>query len=192
LPRAAKLSLIDKAYLDAFSILNDDNSCSRFYGGPAAIEVLNRLTTQLATTHLENSIAVRMTGITTLAQNNSTGISYRLFQRAELNLNGPFYKSIASRGEVVPGIGVFAPNTRAARVTILLHELGHLIRKPNKEWLLPNDGDSDARSRENTNQVIAMCTNQITQLERLSFEEELLSAYRERPHPRAASEASDQ
>ena len=38
-----KLNDLDKAYIDVFTILRDDNPCSRLYGGPAAIEALNEL-----------------------------------------------------------------------------------------------------------------------------------------------------
>jgi len=73
-------------------------------------------------------------------------------------------------------IGRFQPNTREARVTILLHELGHLLAKPNKEWVLPDDGADPEISRQNTNRVIDACRDQIKGLSHLSLEQELVGA----------------
>jgi len=161
---SAKLSLLDKAYLDAYWILHDDNACSRMYGGPAAIEVLNRLTQQLKPAYLDRDIALRMKGDMTYALNNSTGLKYRVFDKAELNTNGPFYRSGVFPTESMLGrVGEFSPNTREARLTILLHELGHMIEKPDGKWVLPNDGKDSAISRDNTQTVINVCREQIRQ-----------------------------
>ena len=48
-----KLNDLDKAYLDAFTILRDDNACSRLYGGPGAVEALNELVRTLRPAYLE-------------------------------------------------------------------------------------------------------------------------------------------
>jgi hypothetical protein len=85
-----KLNDLDKAYLDAFTILRDDNACSRFYGGPSAIEALNELVRNLRPAYLEKHIAVRMSGQTTMFRNAVTGFSYRMFDKAELNMAGSF------------------------------------------------------------------------------------------------------
>ena len=136
-----KPTLLEKAYLDAYIILKEDNSCSRFYSGPSAISALNELVRRLTPTYFNRAIALRMRGTTTWVQDNRTGRYYRLFEKAEVNLNSSFYKGNSSVSEPrTPTIGYFQPNTREARVTILLHELGHLLRKPNKEWVLPDDG----------------------------------------------------
>jgi len=74
LPSLAKLTLLDKAYLDAFSILREDNKCSRFYGGPRAIEVLNLLKLQLKPTYFDRSIALRMQGQTSFTENYASGV----------------------------------------------------------------------------------------------------------------------
>lgn len=177
LPGANQLSPLDKAYLDAFSILRQDNTCSRFYGGPRVIEVLNELKKQLTTTSIDKNIAVRMSGPTTSVTSHASGFSYRLFAKAELNLKGSFYHGNTSPNEeTVPRIARFSPNTREARVTILLHELGHLVQKANKLWLLPNDGNNESVSNKNTWQVIAVCGDQIRQLHSTSFESELQAA----------------
>src|SRR3982751_1276064 len=119
----AKLSLLDKAYLDAYWILRDDNGCSRMYGGPAALEALNRLIKQIKPAYLDRDVAIRMKGEMTFAFNYSTGFKYRIFDKAELNTNGPFYRAGLSPAEVVVArVGEFPPNTREARLTMLLHE----------------------------------------------------------------------
>lgn len=177
LPSANKLSPLDKAYLDAFSILRVDNSCSRFYGGSRVIEVLNQLKTQLKSTYIDAGIAVRMSGPTMSVTSLNYGFSYRLFEKAELNLKGAFYHGNTFRDqEHVPAIGRFLPNTREARVTILLHELGHLVEKGNKQWLLPNDGHSESISHKNTLQIIAVCGEQIKQLSGTSVETQMQAA----------------
>ena len=173
LPNANQLTPLDEAYLDAFSILNEDNTCSAFYGGPPAIQVLNELMGQLKPRYLDSTVAVKMTGKTITIISVQYSLSYRLFDKAELNLEGPFYSNgfHADRS-----IGGFRPNTREARVTILLHELGHLIKRRDKQWLLPNDGASEDLVRENTERVIAMCGKQIRRLSRISFARQLQAA----------------
>ncbi len=95
-------------------------------------------------------------------------------QPAHVNVNGPFYSGNAFNSRLsMPNIGGFLPNTREARVTILLHELGHLIKGSDKRWLLPNDGGNDYLSQENTKHVIALCGDQIRHLSRISFAREL-------------------
>jgi hypothetical protein len=172
-----KPTLIEKAYLDAYTILKEDNSCSRFYSGPSAISALNQLVGSLTATYFNRAIALRMRGATTWIQNYRTGRSYRLFEKAEVNLSGSFYKGNYSASEAkIPVIGYFQPNTREARVTILLHELGHMLRKPNKEWVLPDDGADPEISRQNTNRVIDACRDQINGLSHLSLEQQLVAA----------------
>lgn len=178
LPNTNQLTPLDEAYLDAFSILREDNTCSDFYGGPRAIEVLNQLKQQLKPTLLDSTVAVRMTGKATRVTNLRYLLSYRLFDQAELNLSGPFYcgNALCSGRSSVPSIGRFLPNTREARVTILLHELGHLIERPDKRWLLPNDGASAYLSEENTERVIAVCGKLIRSRSPISFGRELQTA----------------
>jgi len=177
LPSLAKLTLLDKAYLDAFSILQEDNQCSRFYGGPRAVEVLNQLKLQLKSAYFDRSIALRMHGETSFTTNDASGLSYRLFDKAELNINGPFYKpNIFPLNATVPSIGEFSPNTREARVTILLHELGHMIQTSSNSYLLPDDGADLSISKQNTLRVIAVCREQIKGQSRIPFEQALASA----------------
>jgi hypothetical protein len=177
LPSADQLSPLDTAYLDAFSILRQDNNCSRFYGGARVIQVLNDLKKQLKTSYMDTGIAVKMSGPTRSVTSLKYDFSYRLFEKAELNLRGSFYHGNMFRhDETVPSIGIFAPNTREARVTILLHELGHLVEKTHQAWLLPNDGGNELLSYQNTKRIISVCGAQIRQLSDTSVETELQAA----------------
>jgi hypothetical protein len=169
---------LEQAYLDSFSILKYENRCSEFYGGPSAIAALNELTKQIRPTHLDRRIGIRMTGESTIVVSALTGFTFRLFKKAEVNLDGPFYRGrTAFVRDRVPQIGPFEPNTREARVTTVLHELGHLIRGRDRQWLLPNDGESVGESEANTQRVLNVCGEQIRALHNVSFEEELLGAH---------------
>ena len=177
LPEIKKLSDLQKAYLDSYTILSQNNSCSEFFGGPASISALNEFIEHLRPSHLDKQIGIRMTGETTLIINAATGLRYRLFKKAEINLDGPFYPGNTLPGyQFITSVGDFSANSREARVTVLLHELGHLIQKGNGDWLLPNDGHDFDVSRENTDRIIAVCGEQIRQLRKASFEDELIAS----------------
>jgi hypothetical protein len=168
---------LEGAYLDSFSILKDSNACSAFYGGPLAIAALNQLAQQIRPTHLDRRIGFRMTGQTMIVTSAITHFTFRLFDKVEVNLDGPFYRGNVSSARVkVPQIGPFEPNTREARVTSILHELGHLVRRPDGQWVLPNDGDDFGQSQENTRRVLDVCGERIRAVRNFSFEEELLGA----------------
>lgn len=174
LPSLAKLTPLDKAYLDVFSILREDNNCSRFYGGSRAIEALNQLKLQLKTSYFDRAITLRMKGKTSYTTNNSSGLSYRLFEKAEVNANGAFYKSrIFPLDSTIARIGEYSPNTREARVTILLHEMGHIVLTKEDHPLLPNDGDDPMLSGQNTMRIIEVCRRQISEQSQISFERAL-------------------
>jgi hypothetical protein len=165
----SRMPLVDQAYLDAFTILRDSNSCSQFYGGPGpATEVLNQLAGSLRPfTSPDRTVGVRMFGPVTNFTNRSTNVSYRLFEHAQLNTLGPFYRQRVFPGEPsVPHVGSFAPNTREARVLIFLHELGHLMQGAKGGWLLEDDGNSRYQSEKNTDLVLTRCGEQIRGLSR--------------------------
>ena len=157
------------AYHDVYHILSAPNPCSNFFGGPlAAVEVLNNLFVELGTTRLSNTkTSLVMSGPTRSMRNARTGVSYRLFEKAVINTNGPFYQRKYSRADpAVPSVGSFDPDTREARATIVLHELGHLLKGADGRWLLPNDGSSDEQSRKNTITIETRCGEQIKELGR--------------------------
>jgi hypothetical protein len=174
LPSLTNLTPLDKAYLDAFSILRENNDCSRFYGGPRAIEALNLLKLQLKKSYFDHSIGMRMQGKTSYIINNFSGLTYRLFEKAELNTNGPFYKTnLAPLDQRIPRIGEFWANTREARVTILLHELGHMVLTSDHHFVLPDDGNDPLTSDRNSRRVIEVCRREIKAQSQIGFERAL-------------------
>lgn len=165
-PLPSRDELVNSAYLDASSILAEDNACSRFFGGPyAAVTVLTRLAAQLRGTRLAPGVGIRMYGGYTDFSDPSHGFSYRLFDKAVVNVAGPFSSRQSFSNEPpVRNIGGFQPDTREARVLMLLHEIGHLLSGPDRNWLLPNDGGDDERSEKNTRLVESKCGEQIRAL----------------------------
>lgn len=168
-----KLNDLDKAYLDAFTILREDNACSRLYGGPVAIEALNELMRIVRPSYLDRQIAVRMSGTTTLYRNAATGFSFRMFEKAEINREGSFYRGNMPSQQRVPQVANYQPNTRQTRVALLLHELGHLVRGADKNWLLLDDGHDRDLSEKNTKYIVDICRDDIEAVTRMTVAEQL-------------------
>ena len=168
-----KLNDLDKAYLDAFTILREDNACSRLYGGPVAIEALNELMRVVRPSYLDRNIAVRMSGATTLYRNAVTGFSFRMFEKAEINKEGSFYRGNMPSRERVPQVANYQPNTRQTRVALLLHELGHLVRGADKRWLLLDDGHDRELSEKNTKYIVGVCRDDIEAVTRMTVAQQL-------------------
>jgi hypothetical protein len=162
---AGSRSLLDQAYLDAASILGNDNPCSRFFGGVNSEGVLGRLATQLREGMLGDSrVGIRMSGPFTF-HSRPEEISYRLFAEAVINTAGPFYKAKAFPADPrIPNVGSFRPNTNGARVLMLLHELAHLLEGPDRGWLIPDDAHDTSQNARNTALVESMCRRQILSL----------------------------
>jgi|GEM_PF-1489005 len=173
-----KLSDIEKAYLDVFSILKEDNDCSRFYGGAPAISALNELFAKLHPTYLDKTIAIRMSGRTTMFQSNMTKFTFRVFDKAEVNLAGAFYKGNGPYERRIPLVGGLQPNTRASRIVVLLHELGHMVHnvENREQWLLPDDGNNQTLSINNTELVLGVCRKDIDAIERVNSAQLLLNS----------------
>ena len=164
----ARPSLIDRAYADAYAILSENNSCSGFFGGPRlATVVLNGLRPRLKTTVLSSNVGIVMYGPIINGTDARTGLRYRLFKTAQVNLRGPFFHSASNLTQTFfRSIGGYAANTRKARVLMLLHELGHLAPAGGGGgWLLPDDGGDPVRVSANTDTVMGMCAAQIDSLE---------------------------
>jgi hypothetical protein len=158
---------LEQAYQDALSILSTNNSCSRFYGDPKmAVEVLNRLATQFEIHLLRDSrTGIEMSGNFTYFAQTENHAGYRLFAAATINTRGPFFKAKVFPAEpYVPPVGGFLPNTREARVLILLHELGHLVEGPDGRWLILDDGNAPELSARNTALILSRCKIQILSL----------------------------
>ena len=158
--------ILGSAYYDTLSILSTPNECSDFFGGPSAsVEIFNGLIGKVRKTYIQPSIAIRMTGAAVSGFHATTRTTYRLFDKVLINGNGPFYKKKNSAWEpTVHGVGTFAPNTKEARVLMLLHELGHVVKGVGGEWLLPDDGADEALSRDNTRKIEDVCGGQIKNL----------------------------
>lgn len=106
-----------------------------------------------------------MSGTFTSLVEPHEGIAYRLFEQSEINSLGAFYRAKTFPSEPsVPNMGSFPPNTREARVIILLHELAHLIKDEHGAWLIPDDGDRPQISRRNTLTIESRCGQQIRAL----------------------------
>jgi hypothetical protein len=145
------------AYRDVSRILQHQSTCSEFFGGLAAVEVLDQLAEQVTMSYTDEDIGIRMFGVSTVFHKNGSSLSYRLFQKVEINGRGSFFHQNIVNGPRTPPIGRFAANTREARALMLLHELGHLIQFSPGHWLLPNDGGNGWQSNENTATVEKYC-----------------------------------
>jgi hypothetical protein len=160
------LTLLDRAYLDTYRVLSGNNQCRRFFGGSGARQVLDELVIRLRDqTITDTRIGIRMSGTFTSMVEPQEGTAYRLFAQAEINSLGAFYRSKTFPAEpFIPNMGSFLPNTREARVLILLHELAHMIKSKDGTWLIPDDGNDSRLSRSNTLTVESKCGRQIRSL----------------------------
>ena len=155
---------VGETYEDVFRALKDDNSCSRFFGGPrVAVTVFNEFARRLRRRMMGTAaVGLVMSGDYTTYQDGRSGASYRLFDEAAINNNGPFVVVPPPMGTRFQ-VGRFPAATRPAKALMLLHELGHLIKGP-AGWLLPNDGGDAALSDRNTRMVESRCMEQLLSL----------------------------
>ncbi|HEU4874529.1 MAG TPA: hypothetical protein VFT44_15620 [Pyrinomonadaceae bacterium] len=157
---------LTSAYSDVFKILSQQNPCSDFYGGSrAATTVLNEFFVLVTPEQMNREVTFQMVGPPRLLRDPATGASYRLFNRTLVNTNGSFYqRRVEMMREYPSDIGSFTPGSRQARALILLHELGHLIRDENGDWLIPDDGHNGPQSKANTLRVQKACRVQLETL----------------------------
>src|ERR671912_370598 len=161
-------ALDEQSYGDVYAILKDENSCSRFFGGPPqAVEAFNELARRFKRKPLRNrAVGVRMSGTFVTYRNHQTGATYRLFEEATVNSEGPLFKQYALPYERKQSrIGSFQSATRQGRALMFLHELGHVVAREDGEWVLPNDGDNYVQSERNTRRVEENCSAQLTAIE---------------------------
>lgn len=164
-PLISEDKILGTAYFDTLSILSTPNECSDFFGGDSSIEVFNDLISKVRKSYFSSAIGIRMSGATTNIFNVRTKNRYRLFDKVSINGNGPFYRNKLTYTQAfVAGVGRFAANTKEARVLMFLHELGHIVRGTNGDWLLPDDGVDEWKSRENTGKIEDVCGQQIRNL----------------------------
>lgn len=155
------------SYADAFRVLSVENSCSRFYGGPRmALTVLNSLALQLRRRALgPGPVGIRMSGDYTIYRDGAAGGTYRLFDEAFINTNGPFLMRAVMPHSPRLQVGRFAAETRQAKALLLLHEMGHLVLAPAANgWLLQDDGRNAQLSERNTQTVESQCLKQLLAL----------------------------
>lgn len=167
-PNLLQLSgLVDAAsYSDAFRVLSQESSCSRFFGGPrVALTVLNGLAPQLRSRPLgQGGVGIQMRGGYDIYRDGATGVTYRLFREAFINSDGPFLMRVHRPQTARLWLGRFEAETRQAKVLLLLHEMGHLVGGPGGDWLLPDDGGDAAQSERNTRTVESQCLKQLLAL----------------------------
>ena len=161
-PLISQDKVLGSAYYDTVSILSSNNPCSDFFGGPASVDIFNELVSKIRKDVLSVGIGMRMSGRTTNIHNARTKKHYRIFDKVSLNSRGPFYRRKAGLWEpTVPRVGTFEPNTKEARVLMLLHELGHVMKGSDGHWLLPDDGKDEGLSRANSYKIEDVCDDQI-------------------------------
>ncbi len=162
--------VLGEAYYDTLRILSEDNECTDFFGGTTgAVMVFNSFMGQVRKTFLPPTIGMRMSGHVSLGINLKTKTKFRLFDKVAINTNGPFYRRTVSQSDVrVPRLGNLEPNTKEVRVLILLHELGHLMKRNDGNWLLVDDNKGDTTSRDNSKKILDVCGKQIKALSRSS------------------------
>ena len=173
LPAPAPLDLgaegpvVGKAYSDVFRVLREDNSCSRFFGGPrVALTVFNEFARRIRRKPLgPGRLALLMSGDYTTYRDLGLGASYRIFNETTINTDGPFSSHFESPRGWRWTVGRFPVESRAAKALMLLHELGHLIKAPDGRWLLPDDGGDAAHSERNTREVQSRCMWQLLVLQ---------------------------
>ncbi len=162
-----KDSRMKVAYQDALQILSAANQCSDFYGGPRiAPSVLNELVAQVRYSYLPIETSFEMKGSATYVKDVRTGATFRRFETVIVNYNGSFFRDRGPDFRHLPRVGSFSANSRAARVLVLLHELGHMIRRSNGNWLIPDDGRQSYQSNQNTRLIERTCANELRLLDR--------------------------
>lgn len=164
-PLVSEDKVLGSAYYETLTILSSNNRCSDFFGGPESVDIFNHLVSKIRKSVLSVGIGMRMSGPTTNIYDFRTNKKYRIFDKVSLNSNGPFYRKKTAVWELtVPKVGTFEPNTKEARVLILLHELGHLMKGSDGHWLLPDDGKDEGLSRANSYKIEDICQHEIASL----------------------------
>jgi hypothetical protein len=165
-PLISKDKTLGAAYFKTMSILSKTNDCSHFFGGPAAsVRVFRELIGRVEKHVFPSSIGIQMSGVPVNIRDSATSLEYRLFDKVTINANGPFYRRRTALVTLpLLPIGSFEPNTTEARVLMLLHELGHMMKGEDGQWLLPNDGKDENESRLNSQKVERVCGEQIKAL----------------------------
>jgi hypothetical protein len=165
--------LIEQARQQVLAILATENSCSAWFreADPAAAAIFESLDFSLDDGPKDVVIFRSVSGEILFKHPYSAGVPENAGHDATvlLNANGAFFTSAADilrrdsdRGVARFGgrrelrVGPYLGNTLPARVTTLLHELGHVIGR------LPDDSDElSGLSVQNTQRVLHACHAQI-------------------------------
>jgi len=170
--------LIEQARQRVIAILATDNSCSVWFreedpGAAAIFESLNFFLTdgpRNVVTFKSASGELFFKHPYSAGVQENAGLNATVF----LNANGAFFTSVADildrnfdgslaryAGRRELRVGPYAGNTLPARITTLLHELGHVI------GLLPDDSDElSGLSEQNTDRVLHACHAEIKAITR--------------------------
>jgi hypothetical protein len=167
-PLISQDKVLGSAYYDTVNILSSNNSCSDFFGGPSSVDIFNQLVSRIRKDTHSVGIGMRMSGSTINIHDAKTKRNYRIFGKVSINSHGPFYRrKVAPWAPNVPRVGTFAPNTKEARVLMLLHELGHVMKGSDGHWLLPDDGKDEGLSRANSYKIEDVCEDEINSLSKV-------------------------
>jgi hypothetical protein len=161
---------IARARQQALLILQVPNACSAWFqeSDPDAAEIFRSLHYELDRQGTSHMVRVRTEfGVSHFKHpwgamsDENGGRDSNIF----LNANGPFFAQqsrVTDSATIIRptwhrlNVGFYDGDTNEARVTILLHELGHIIGR------LPEDNDSwDGRSSRNTLEVLQHCGTEI-------------------------------
>jgi YD repeat-containing protein len=185
-PDATEKTTIDNTRKDVEAILGGDNDCAKFFGKDAltAFKAMNFQVGEIYQSSpysskdvLNYTIGIQMTlndvDSKGVVSSDAKKIGYVTTSSAVINANGSFfrkdnYTERTSSGFAVrsmPAFGGFNATTRQSRVLQLLHELGHVIVKPDGTLLLELDGSGqNGLSEENTRKVKEACEKEIKAL----------------------------
>jgi RHS repeat-associated protein len=155
---------IAEAVERAQSVLDGDSECSKFFAGAdfsrraMVKEALQQLGTLLRPRALgSNSLGIREEW----KSGPAPGKDYRVPFRVSVNETGPFF--VFNLEKKYPGSIRYTLGSSGAQVLAVLHELAHMIRKPNggEGYLIEGDGDDGKGSERNTAFIERKCASAI-------------------------------
>jgi hypothetical protein len=188
--------VISRVRAQTFDVLDSENSCSAWFreAAPDAAEVFQSLHYEIErdgpgyVQHRRNSDGTNLfkhpwTARTrensgrdsTIALNPSGAFFRPALPLVDVDFRGERERKTGGVHRLV--IASYAGNTARAQITILLHELGHVVGR------LPEDDDSwNGRSARNTEEVLRHCKHEITAAtDRVPRDSEETFAYHSHP-----------
>lgn len=166
--------MIARGREQVLTILQTQSGCSEWFqeSNPAATEMFRSLHYEIAESESPNTLHLHDGFGAELWKNPWAATSFEFGGKnstIRLNTNGAFFKGLLPVVDLGPPrwlpppighrvlrVAWFSGGTQQAQITILLHELGHIIGR------IPEDSDSwDGRSTENTIEVLRHCKDEI-------------------------------